>query len=123
MNELLEEVCGYLHNYFIHEIHTGDFSIVNGSIDVDFLQNGQYFRIVGSVFNDCVCQYPADDLHDEEFSGSVWAMAVPPTVIALAGEIEDWIEKYGDTMNSPYQSESFGGYSYSKGSGNSGDSS
>jgi hypothetical protein len=126
MNELLEEVCGYLHNYFIHEIHTGDFSIVNGSLDVDFLQNGQYFRIVGSVFNDCVCQYPAADLHDEEFSGSVWAMAVPPSLIALLLEIEAWIAKYdGDdsTLNSPYTSESFNNYSYSKASGTNSDGS
>lgn len=126
MNELLEEVCGYLHNYFIHEIHMGDFSITGGSLDVDFLKEGQYFRINGSVFNDCVCQYPAADLSDEEFSGAVWAMAVPPSLISLLSEIQAWIEQYGgsdSSLNSPFTSESFNNYSYSKASGTNADGS
>ena len=49
-------------------------------------------------------------------------MAVPKDVRNLITEIEAWVEKYGgvDSANmSPYQSESFGGYSYSKASGGS----
>ena len=51
-------------------------------------------------------------------------MAVPKEVILLATEIELWQAQYGgiDSQNmSPYQSESFGGYSYTKASGNSSD--
>ena len=77
--------------------------------------------IVGSVFNDGVHQKPADDLVDESFEGAIWAMAVPPTVIALSEEIDEWRDKYDgvDSVNmGPYSSESFGGYSYSRSSGN-----
>ena len=42
---------------------------------------------------------------------------MPKAVVSLAGEIAAWQEKYKDTVDSPYTSESFGGYSYSKASG------
>ena len=115
---MLEAVLDYIHNYFIHDRLRGKFTILNGALPV-VLKEGQYFKIVGSVFNDGVHQYPASDLKDEEFQGEIWAMAVPQSVIALAGDIESWMEKYGESANSPFQSESFGGYSYSKSSGNS----
>ena len=120
---MLEQILDFIHNYFVKDVYCGNFKISNGVLNADFLQFGQYFKITGSVFNDGVHQYFDSNLVDEEFHGEVWAMAVPPTVIALAGEVDDWIQKYGDSMNSPYQSESFGGYSYSKGSSGSGDSS
>jgi hypothetical protein len=84
------------------------------------LQDGQYFRICDSVFNDGVYQHPASGLVDEVFEGAVWAMAVPPAVIALQAEIEDWLADEGvqKALKSPYTSESFGGYSYTKASGN-----
>lgn len=111
---MLEQVLDYIHNYFEKNIIKGNFVIRNGGIEVDSLQDGQYFRIVGSVFNDGIYQYPAEDLTDESFTGEVWAMAVPPPVIALVGEIENWEDQYGGVVNGPYQSESFGGYSYTK---------
>ena len=115
---MLEQILDFIHNYFIKEVYRGKFRIFNNTLDCDFLQDGQYFKIVGSVFNDGVHKYSSESpLTDEEFVGEIWAMAVPPAVIALADEITTWVDKYGDAMNSPYQSESFGGYSYSKGSG------
>lgn len=113
---MLTELCAELRNYF--EVpngrHFGNFEISGGSIaPLDFLQEGQYFRIVGSVFNDGVYQYPATSLTDEVFEGAVWAMAVPPTLIALAAEIEAYNESDAGKP-SPYASESFGGYSYTK---------
>ena len=118
---MLTELCAWLKNYFCQEGDKiiGNFSVVNGAVTppVD-LQTGQYYRIVGSVFNDGVHAYN-DVLHDEsEFHGAVWKMRVPQAVLDLAEEIEDWMEKYGgvDGANlSPFLSESFGGYSYSKG--------
>ena len=88
---MLTEICAEIRNYF--EVpngrHLGTFTISGGSIaPLDFLQEGQYFRIVGSVFNDGVYQYPAASLTDEVFEGAVWAMAVPPTLIALSAEIK-----------------------------------
>lgn len=125
---MLTELCQEINNWFDLERHFGSFTIENGQLSgVDFLQDGQYFRIIGSVFNDGVYQYKINDenasLTDEQFNGAVWAMAVPPSVVALASEIDRWIEKYGDQIVSPYNSESFGGYSYTKSSGNSNSSS
>lgn len=111
---MLAEVCAEIKNWFHTAIIVGDFTIADGTIDLsDLLQPGQYFRIVGSVFNDGVYQYPADGLTDESFSGAIWAMAVPPAVIELSTEIGEWVGKYADVMNSPYASESVPNYSYS----------
>ncbi len=114
---MLEQILDFIHNYFIVGVITGDFSVVDGALTVEGLQEGQYYKIEGSVFNDGVHQYPSTDLTDEQFSGRIGAMAVPPMLIALCAEIEAWQNKYGAQALSPYQSESFGGYSYSKGSG------
>ena len=121
---MLTELCQELKNWFELKKYFGTFTIEGGQLtDSSFLQDGQYFRVVGSVFNDGVYQKPADDLVDESFEGAIWAMAVPPTVIALSEEIDEWRDKYDgiDSVNmGPYSSESFGGYSYSRGgSGNS----
>lgn len=112
---MLNEVCAELRNYFVKDIHNGTFEIVGGKITpLDFIQENQYFRIVGSVFNDGVYQNTADlVLTDEIFSGSVWAMAVPPTLIALAEDIKKYNES-DEAKPTAYTSESFGGYSYSK---------
>ena len=124
---MLTELCHELKNYFLRnreaDIHSGTFTISEGVIEpLSFLAEGQYYRIVGSVFNDGVHKYSdeEDSLVDETFEGAVWAMAVPPSVVALASEIETFVTDNAEAMNSPYQSESFGGYSYSKGSTESG---
>lgn len=114
---MLEQIMDFIHNYFVVEKHGGTFTITDGRLSIDFLQNNQYYKIIGSVFNDGVHQFPSEDLTDERFTGQVWAMAVPPTFIALSAEIENWQNKYGETVMSPYSSESFGGYSYTKASG------
>lgn len=122
MELILTEICDYLNNYFWDKKINGKFTISGGSIDVPALKDGQYFRIVGSIFNDGVHIYPATDLKDEEFTGSIWSMAVPSTVIAIASDVNAWQTKYGNVNSeamSPFNSESFAGYSYSKsGSGN-----
>ena len=110
----LTNLCAELRNYFETEKRFGTFTISGGSISPsDFLQDGQYFRIVGSVFNDGVHRHPAHDLTDETFDGAVWAMAVPPAVVELLQKIQEF---EAATANTPtaYTSESFGGYSYTK---------
>lgn len=113
---MLTELCAEIRNYFLvpDGVHTGTFTISGGTIaPLDFLKEGQYFRIVGSTLNDGVYQYPAAGLIDESFTGAVWAMAVPPSVIALADDIKAYNES--DAANpTQYASESFGGYSYTK---------
>ncbi len=114
---MLGEICEELNNWDFNkgaEKHFGTFTISEGSLNVDFLKSGQYFRVVGSTFNDGVFQYPTSEFIDETFEGAVWAMAVPKDVINLAEEVEHWLTQYKDVVENPYQSESFGGYSYSK---------
>lgn len=127
---MLDQICAEIKNWFDRDQIKlfGAFEIGGGRItDADFvaiIKPNQYFRIIGSTFNDGV--YRWDDqlnLDDEVFVGAVWLMAVPKEVIALSQEISDWQTKYGETINSPYSSESFGGYSYTKSSGVSGDGS
>ncbi len=115
---MLEQVLSYLNNWFVTDIVAGAYTIEDGKIELSFLQNGQYFRIVGSVFNDGLHCYDDEmELKDESFEGAVWALAVPNMILDISKEIEQWQAKYGESANSPYTSESFGGYSYSKGSG------
>lgn len=113
---MLEQVLDYIHNYFIKEEHSGEFTISEHALVVDFLLDGQYFKIEGSVLNDGVYQYPATELHDEVFTGKVISMAIPRSLLILVEEIQGWITKFGESSYSPFQSESFGGYSYTKGS-------
>ena len=113
---IITEICAELRNWFVvpNGVHIGTYTISGGSIaPLDFLQEGQYFRIIGSVFNDGVHQYPAADLTDEVFHGAVWAMALPPSLIALSAEIEEY-NKSDAGKASPFTSESFGGYAYTK---------
>lgn len=110
---MLEKVLHHLRNWFVVPggIHSGKFEIKEGSVELPFLVNGQYFRIIGSVLNDGLYCYPAKDLTDESFSGVVWALAIPKAVQDLAEEIKQWCEK---NPAGSYTSESFGGYSYTK---------
>ena len=116
---MLTELCQELNNWFEREKRSGFFRIVDGMLEADFLLPGQYFRVMGSLFNDGVHQYGNDFLNDEDFTGSVWSLAIPVAVIKLSEDIDAWRAKYeapDSTAMSPYMSESFGGYSYSKGS-------
>lgn len=114
---MLTELCQELHNWFDRERHTGTFTIEGGNITAPFLVEGQYFRIIGSLLNDGVWQYGAGGLTDETFDGAVWSLGIPLAVLDLAEEIDVWNAKYGGVEGvamSPFTSESFGGYSYSK---------
>ena len=122
----ITEICADIRNYFLvhreNDIHKGHFKISGRDIaPLDFLQKGQYFRIVGSTMNDGVYQNTPESKHtlkNEEFDGAVWAMSVPPAFIMLCEDIETWRanhESVGSQNMSPFTSESFGGYTYSKG--------
>ena len=113
---MLEQVLMNIRNWFPVKggIYSGTFTIKDGGITLPFLADGQYFRICGSVFNDGLHQYNVLDLVDETFNGTIWALAIPKAVIELADEIQKWQEKNGEAASGIYQSESFGGYQYSK---------
>ena len=116
---MLTELCQEIHNWFDLSRQTGTFTISGGVLTADFLRTNQYYRIIGSVFNDGVHKYgdTHDTLTDETFEGAVWALGIPKAVIDLSAQIDAWETKYGGTDSaamSPFQSESFGGYSYTK---------
>lgn len=135
---MLTEICAFLRNWFDRDRFYGEFVIRDGQLTRSDgsalpLLSGQYFRIIGSIFNDGVHklpeesaptrdnQTPAPDpltiLKDEEFSGAVWSMAIPPDFLELVEDIDDWCTNNAEAIASPYQSESFAGYSYSLKSG------
>ena len=116
---MLEQVLSEIHNWFQREIVSGTYTIQGGGISLPFLRDGQYFRIMGSVFNDGLHRYGQDmeAMEDETFDGSIWSLAVPKAVVELSKEIAKWQEKFGEIVDSPYTSESFGGYSYTKNGG------
>lgn len=122
---MLTEICAEIRNYFSLDKDKilGDFSVEDGHITPSFdLEENQYYRIVGSVFNDGVHK-AGDNLVDEgTFHGAIWKMRVPTAVLDLADEIAAWQAENGSLQSanmSPFTSESFGGYSYQKSSGSS----
>lgn len=132
MQNLLEEICQHLRNWFTTydrgDVYSGSFSISGGIIEgagttsTPEISAGMYYRIIGSYKNDGVYLAGTDTPTDEAFNGQVWIMHPPAAFIALVSEIKTWQEANGGATSdnmSPFASESFGGYSYSKGSGNS----
>ena len=123
---MLQRICENICNYFIQKRYEGRYEIADGAISLPFLLDGQRFLIQGSALNDGIYTYHdgeiTDDddavavgLHDETFAGTICALAVPPAVIALSGEIKAWVDANSDALNSPYTSESvLGAYSYTK---------
>ena len=120
---MLTEICAEIRNYFSldEDKFFGDFAVENGAITPSLsLEDNQYYRIVGSVFNDGVHKKGDQLTNEGTFHGAVWKMRVPQTLIDLSDEIAAWQAENGNVQSanmSPYTSESFGGYSYSKGSG------
>lgn len=172
----LTDICEELNNWFdtkedgTKDRYFGTFTVSNGAVDFTDIEvkPGQYFRIIGSLYNDGVWQVPfpqaeepveeepttttpttdnTDDtqntdsesdtgdtepaetttpveeepeeeepvLIDEVFDGAIWLMRVPSQVMKLLDKINVWNDKYGPVVETPYNSETFGGYSYYKG--------
>lgn len=116
---MLTEILRHIRNYFpiANKAIAGDFAIEGGTIDLENVVPGQYFLIEGSALNDGVYMYPANSLKDEEFHGRITPLAIPAELVMLAEEIKGYNEK---NAASPYVSESFGGYSYTKATGSNG---
>ena len=131
--KMLQQVCEYIHNYFIPKDNgvprsvQGTFTIAGGVISPAVaLKDGQRFLIAGSDLNDGVYTYHDDaimndddaaiaPLTDETFTGAICPMSVPALFVAKVKEGQDWTAANGAAVNSPYTSESVQGvYSYSK---------
>lgn len=76
------------------------------------LSEGQWYRIEGSWLNDGLHCHPASDLKPETFDGTVTLMRIPRPLLRVAEDIAAWKEKNASALDSPYASESFGGYTY-----------
>lgn len=118
---MLYQVMRHIRNFFPGKTQEGDFKIENQSIDLSaFVLSGQYILIEGSALNDGVYLY--DDsmtLLDESFNGRITALNVPKDFLATVKDMEEYVATGKD--NSPYTSESFGGYSYTRATNASGD--
>ena len=109
---MLEQVLAYLHDDFAKQtLPEQEWTITDGTMEVPGALSGQYVRIIGSVLNDGVYQYPMTGLTDETFTGTVRLLAIKKAVLEMVPEIEAWCKKNQPTA---FTSESFGGYSYSK---------
>lgn len=121
---MLEEVLRYVNNRFDRDaygnsygVKAGAFDVVDGSLELVGVPDGQYFWVEGSVLNDGLHRYPADDMEDETFEGRVVLLRVPRAVVELAEDIDYWCYQNAAAIDSPLKSESFGGYSYTVESG------
>lgn len=127
---MLQQVMESINNYFTPiSAKLVTYTISDGMITPDFgAEEGDRFLICGSRRNDGVYtwhhDYIADDddanaagLRDETFAGTIRVCSVPPALLALSGEISQWVETFGGQLNSPLASETFNGYSYTLKSG------
>lgn len=143
---MLYEIMNHIHNFFpvkgaaiTGEITIGDWIFDTLNFDVGVtedtkdlrysttairlpLQDGQYYLVSGPIFNDGVYQYHKGNtapLQEETFNGVVVPLAIPKPFLSLVDEISEWQAKNGNL--GAYQSESFGGYSYSRATNSKGE--
>lgn len=113
----LFEVCASVRNFFAadHEKHEGFFSVRNGQIVPSlYVAGANYIRVFGSAKNDGIHSLDETLVDEDGFKGMIWVMRVPEDFLKLVGKIEKWESENAKILESPYTSESFGGYSYSK---------
>ena len=140
---MLQEIMEYIHNYFVPiSADEVKYTISDCVISPSFgAEDGDRFLICGSRRNDGVYTWHADvigtddderippstqggqetikaaGLRDETFAGTIRVCSVPPALLALSGEISNWVASNSDALTSPMQSETFNGYSYTLKSG------
>lgn len=108
-------VMRHCRNYFEAGSYDGEIVIEGGQLITPALAHGRYIAIRGSAYNDGVHQV-GDELTDEAFTGRVWVLSPPAAFVELAEEISAYDDK---NPVGALQSESFGSYSYSRGSAGS----
>ena len=121
---VLENVLREIRNFFVKTLERRPTVIATNKITFNPSQKyvvGQYIYITGSILNDGVHKITlvesdgvtVDSLEDEEAILTIYGLAIPKTVIAIADEIA----LNGQTAG--VNSESLGDYSVSYGEGNS----
>ena len=126
----MELILEYLHNYFYRFKEKGKFKIefnnisrIDGELKGQYV-DGQYIKIVGSAVNDGIYKVIATEsdelagmaiegcLKDEIFEGYICSLSIPKPVVELNTKVQEYLSKQEP---SNIVSESFGGYSYTKG--------
>lgn len=138
----LTDLCAKTRNWFDDKPkHFGKFNLTD-TTTMDFLHEGQFYRIIGDVTNDSLklsynsvvycdtidgelrlCELSTPESVEKlngELDGAIWELSIPKDFVMLWIEIYNYEQKNADILNSPFQSESFGGYSYSKANGSNG---
>lgn len=114
----LEEILWHLHNWFEKDsqvLIVSDCEIDGGGLPAsiaDMLHEGQWYRIQGSWLNEGLHCHPDENLSAETFDGSITLMRIPAPLLRVAEDIDAWKAKNAEALDSPYASESFGGYTY-----------
>lgn len=109
----------YIKNYFEVDFICGEFVIKDGALSLPDNFKPKYFLIEDSLYNNGV--HVKDELlEDEIFNGYITALAPPKEFLSLVDEITVWQENNAEQANSPFQSESFNGYSYTAKTGSNG---
>lgn len=122
---MLQRLCNHVHNYFVSTRHQGTYTISGGTLSLDWPKDGQRIWIYGSELNDGIYTFKSngyfnDDgdtavtLKDEEFTGTICGLKIPPEFDKINQEINEWMGKFYDITMSPFLSESFNGYSYTQ---------
>lgn len=124
----LELVLNHIHNWFERDrIPVTGCAVTDGALPAPVSSKiplGAWYRVEGSYLNDGLHlrldEFPegeSEGLTDETFDGTVTVLAVPHALLLVAERVSDWVaatsEAQSKALSSPYQSESFGGYSYS----------
>ena len=90
---MVSKIMKYCNNYFAvpGAQKTGTFTITEGALTLPFVTKGQFFRVVGSLFNDGVYKYSdALELVDETFTGTIYPLAPPPDFLDLCRMIAEY---------------------------------
>lgn len=119
MSVNVEAVMRYVNNFFEVSEFSGEFTIADHKLLLpEELPADTFIAVKGSLFNDGV--HLLNVLHqfkaDETFKGVVYILHPPEGFIEICDAIAAYDEK---NPTGAYVSESFGGYSYNRGSGSS----
>ena len=123
----MDKILAYLKNYFYRFGENGTYTIEDNSITVrGKYVEGQYIRLTGSVLNDGVYKViniednviTLDGAVNEVFEGVIYSLVIPKEIIELEKKIKKYEE---DNPQGGYISESFGNYSYNKGTNANGE--
>ena len=86
---MLQQVCEFIHNYFIKDSQSGIYEIADGVISLPFVLEGQRILIEGSALNDGMYTYHANGLtnDDDTEAAGLADESWTGTVCALAGKV------------------------------------